>query len=127
MARILVVDDDPELILLLKTHLTPRGHSVDGAGSASEAMVLTSQRRPDVVVLDFCLPHIDGARFIEIFRADPLTKTTPVVVVSAASRSWVNSRLPPDPLVRLLEKPLDFPQMDKILAELIAASAQPKP
>jgi CheY-like chemotaxis protein len=127
MPHILVVDDDPDLVLLLKTHLEARGHSVDGAGSVAEAMTLAAARRPHAVVLDFCLPKIDGARFIEILRADPLTQETPVIVVSAASQSWVDSRLPPDPLVRLVEKPIDFAKLDKVIAELVAATAQPKP
>ena len=127
MAHILVVDDDPDLLELLKLHFTAHTHSVDGAESVAEAMTLAARRRPDAVVLDFCLPHIDGARFIEILRADPLTKDTPVVVVSAASQSWVITRLPLDPLVRLLEKPIDFAKLDKVLEDLIAAAARPRP
>jgi len=126
MAHILVVDDDSDLILLMKTHLEAHGHSVDGSESVAEAMTLAARKRPQAVVLDFCLPRIDGARFIEILRADPLTKETPVLVVSAASQSWIESRLPPDPLVRLIEKPIDFPKLDRTLEDLIASSAQPK-
>lgn len=121
MSHLLVVDDDPDLILLLKTHFEARGYSVDGAVSVAEAMILASQQRPQAVLLDFCLPKIDGARFIEILRADPLTKDTPVIVLSAAAPSWVESRLPRDSRVRLLEKPLDFAVLDEVLQDLVAA------
>lgn len=121
MAQILVVDDDPDLLILMDAHYSVRGHRVCVATSCEEGLRQASARRPDVVLLDFCLPKMDGARFIEILRADELTKLVPVIVMSAASQNWVSQRLPTDPLVRAVEKPFDFKALDVLIDELLAA------
>jgi len=121
MAHLLVIDDDPDLLVLLDAHYSVRGHKVSVATSCETALGLLAAGRPDAVLLDFCLPKMDGARFIEILRSDPLTRGMPVVVMSAASASWVSSRLPKDPLLRLIDKPFDFAQLDPLLHEFLAA------
>ncbi|MFI5345899.1 MAG: response regulator [Elusimicrobiota bacterium] len=121
MALILVIDDDPDLLILLDAHYSVRGHKVAVALSCEDGLRKASVRRPDLVLLDFCLPKMDGARFIEILRSDELTKHTPVVVMSAAAQSWVATRLPKDPLVSTIEKPFDFPALDPLIDEMIAA------
>ncbi len=123
MPLLLVVDDDPDLLTLLSAHYEVRGYEVAVAETCEAALRLAAQRRPDAVLLDFCLPKMDGARFIEILRADELTKKTPVVVMSAASASWVATRLPKDPLIRTLEKPFEFTALDPLLDELIKIRA----
>ncbi|MDE2140831.1 MAG: response regulator [Elusimicrobia bacterium] len=121
MALLLVIDDDPDLLVLLDAHYSVRGHTVAVALTCEEGLRKASARRPDVVILDFCLPKMDGARFIEILRADELTRETPVIVMSAASRSWVSSRLPKDPLVNAIEKPFDFAALDPLIDERVHA------
>jgi CheY-like chemotaxis protein len=121
MALLLVVDDDPDLLILLDAHYSVRGHQVAVALNCEDGLLLAAKRRPDAVLLDFCLPKMDGARFIEILRADALTRLTPVVVMSAASASWVADRLPRDPLVRNIEKPFDFSALDPMIDEVLGA------
>lgn len=120
MALILVIDDDPDLLILLDAHYSVRGHQVAVALTCEEGLRFAAGRRPDIVILDFCLPKMDGARFIEILRSDELTRTAPIVVMSAAALSWVSSRLPHDPLVRSIEKPFDFSALDPLVDDLIA-------
>lgn len=120
MSHLLVIDDDPDLLILLDAHYSVRGHKVSPATSCEAALGLLALGRPDAILLDFCLPKMDGARFLEILRADPLTKNVPVVVMSAASASWVASRLPKDPLLRLIDKPFDFAQLDPLLDEFLS-------
>ena len=123
MATLLVVDDDPDLLILLEAHYGARGHLVVVAGSCEEALEKASKQKPDAVLLDFCLPKMDGARFIEILRADPLTKSVPIIVMTAASASWVASRLPKDPLIKLIDKPFDFVQLDPLIQDALSAKA----
>jgi DNA-binding response OmpR family regulator len=122
MPLLLVIDDDPDLLILLAAHYGVRGYTVAVAETCEAALRLAAERRPDAVLLDFCLPKMDGARFIEILRGDELTKTTPIVVMSAASARWVASRLPEDPLIRSLEKPFEFEKLDPMLDELLSGS-----
>ncbi len=123
MATLLVIDDDPDLLVLLDAHYSVRGHKVTVTTSCEAALGVMVKGKPDAILLDFCLPKMDGARFLEILRADPLTRGVPVVVMTAASGSWVASRLPQDPLVRLIDKPFDFDQLDPLIAEVLAAAA----
>jgi DNA-binding response OmpR family regulator len=122
---LLIVDDDPDLLTLLSAHYSIRGYTVAVAESCEAALRLAAERRPDAVLLDFCLPKMDGARFIEILRADELTQRTPVIVMSAASSHWVAARLPQDPLIAALEKPFEFAALDAMLESLRLAAARP--
>lgn len=121
MAALLVVDDDPDLLILMAAHYGARGHAVVGARSCEDAESCIAVRPPDLVLLDFCLPKTDGTRLIEVLRADAATKLTPVIVMTAAARSWIEKKLPADPLVRLVEKPFDFSQVDPLVDELLGA------
>ena len=123
MPRLLVVDDDPDLLLLLDAHYSARGYAVEVSQSCEEALRLASANRPDAVLLDYCLPKMDGARFIEVLRAGEATKRTPVLVMSAASAGWVAERLPRDPFVRLIEKPFEFSVLDPLLDEMTVSRA----
>ena len=121
MAALLIIDDDPDILLLLNTHYSARGHEVAAALTCAEGLSVAASHPPDLILLDFRLPTMDGARFIEILRADELTKKTPVIVMSAASPTWVASRLESDPLVQIIEKPFDFASLDKMIEEVVGA------
>ena len=79
-ARILVVDDEPEILRALRTNLAAHGYAVLTAGSGAEAQALYTARRPDLVLLDLGLPDLDGLEFIAQVRAHA---ATPIVVLSA--------------------------------------------
>jgi CheY-like chemotaxis protein len=122
MAKVLIVDDDPDCVELLTIHLLRRGHTIVGAKDGPDALELASWERPDLIVLDLRMPSVDGIRVIEILRGNDLTADTPVILMSAADRDWATRRLPSDPLVRFLEKPLDFDKLNGMIAELLPAA-----
>lgn len=122
MAKVLIVDDDPDCVELLTIHLLRRGHTIIGAKDGPDALELASWERPDLILLDLRMPSVDGIRVIEILRGNELTERTPVILMSAADREWATRRLPADPLVRFLEKPLDFAVLDAMVAELLPAA-----
>lgn len=119
MPKILVVDDDPDCVELLALHFKRRGHAVIGAKDAPDALERAAYDRPDLILLDLRMPTVDGIRLIEILRGNELTSRTPVVLMSAADKEWATRRLPPDPIVRFIEKPLDFDALDGICASLL--------
>lgn len=121
MAHILVVDDDPDLLVLLDAHYRVRGHQVATAPCCQEGLEAAAAKRPDLILLDFCLPKMDGGRFLEILRSDSLTREVPVLIMSAASSGWIATRLPTDPFVRLIDKPFDFESLDPLVLEMIGA------
>jgi DNA-binding response OmpR family regulator len=82
-AKILAVDDEPELTELMHFHLVRAGHEVVTAANGWEAIASVRQSRPDIILLDLMLPDLDGFGVCEILRRDPVTATIPIVIISA--------------------------------------------
>ena len=82
-AKILAVDDEPELVDLMQFHLVRAGHEVFTAANGWEAIDLVRCNRPDIILLDLMLPDLDGFGVCEILRRDPLTATIPIIIISA--------------------------------------------
>ena len=84
-AKILAVDDEPEMTDLIHDHLVRAGHDVTTAANGWEAIHAVRANRPDIILLDLMLPDLDGFGVCEILRRDPQTATIPIVIVSAWS------------------------------------------
>lgn len=82
-ATVLVVEDDAETAYVIKSLLRSRGHRVLIAGDADEGLQLGRTHRPGLIVLDVRLPDVDGLALAEIFKHDPDTSHTPLMVISA--------------------------------------------
>ena len=80
---VLSVDDEPDVLDLIRFHLTRAGCEVVTAASGREALEIIRSRRPDLVLLDLMLPDIDGFALCEILRRQAATATIPIVIVSA--------------------------------------------
>jgi len=80
---ILVVEDEPAIMELLKVNLVDAGYEVREAGDAETANVLLKESLPDLVLLDWMLPGQSGLAFAKQLRADPRTKELPVIMVTA--------------------------------------------
>jgi DNA-binding response OmpR family regulator len=80
---ILVVEDDPDLLLMLATALELDGQRVVTAVNGSEAIEQAHLHRPALIVLDLMLPVVSGEAFRQAQLADEAIKTIPVLVVSA--------------------------------------------
>lgn len=81
--RVLVVDDEPQILRFLRTSLTANGFSVIEATTATEALRHAAADAPDVIVLDLGLPDMDGK---EVIRSIREWSETPVIVLSARAR-----------------------------------------
>src|SRR5579864_4620003 len=84
MARILIVDDDPNTRQLYVSLLTPFGHEVIEAGDGEEGLDRARQRDPDLIVSDILMPTTNGYEFISRLRQIPQFATTPVIFQSAS-------------------------------------------
>ncbi|HEY8206288.1 MAG TPA: response regulator transcription factor [Myxococcaceae bacterium] len=71
MARVLVIEDEPDLRQLLTYNLREAGHEVTSAASGGEGLKLARERRPEVVLLDLMLPDIPGMQVCRSLRGDP--------------------------------------------------------
>jgi CheY-like chemotaxis protein len=85
MGRVLVVDDEPDVLLLCRLNLQQLGHEVLEASEGTSALKLARERRPDVIVLDLILPGMTGYEVLETLKRDPETSNIPVLVLTAKS------------------------------------------
>jgi ribonuclease P protein subunit RPR2 len=83
--RILLVDDDPGLLVLLRTTFEIIDIDVEEARSAAEAQSRITANRPDVIVLDVAMPVVDGLVFCRELKANEQTRDVPVIVLSGTS------------------------------------------
>ncbi|MCI4343226.1 MAG: response regulator [Thermoplasmata archaeon] len=83
MARVLVVEDNPQNLKLSTVILTAAGHSVVGARSAEEVEAALAQRLPDLILMDIALPGKDGYTLTRELRARPPTARLPILAVSS--------------------------------------------
>ncbi len=82
-SRILVVDDSAFIHQLVRDILEPRGYEVEKAMNGHEAMVAIGQSPPELVLLDIVMPEMSGYQVCRLLRADPRTRTLPVVMMTA--------------------------------------------
>lgn len=85
MGRVLVVDDEPDVLLLCRLNLQQRGHELLEAADGSTALEIARDRHPDVIVLDLMLPGISGYDVLEALQGDAETTDIPVLVLTAKS------------------------------------------
>lgn len=81
--RILVVDDEPDIVALVAYHLARAGYGVSTASSGPEALAKASSELPALVVLDLMLPGMSGFEVLERLRADPATAQIAVLTLTA--------------------------------------------
>lgn len=86
-SKILAVDDESDLLELMRFHLVRAGHDVATAANGWEAIDAVRLNRPDIILLDLMLPDLDGFGVCEMLRRDPATATIPIVIISA----WASS------------------------------------
>ncbi len=81
--RILVVDDEPEIVALVAYHLAKSGYRVATAASGQDALDVASRERPSLIVLDLMLPGMSGFDVLEALRTDETTRDVAVLMLTA--------------------------------------------
>jgi two-component system alkaline phosphatase synthesis response regulator PhoP len=82
-ARILVVDDDPQIVRLVRSYLEQAGFQVLVAYDGEQALHVLRRERPNCLVLDLMLPKRDGWNLTRLIRADEHLATTPILMLTA--------------------------------------------
>jgi two-component system KDP operon response regulator KdpE len=121
VTRVLVVDDEPQILRGLRTNLRARGYEVDTAPDGEQALDLAAKRRPDVVILDLGLPGIDG---VEVIRGLRAWSSMPIVVLSVRDQERDKVRALDAGADDYVTKPFG---MDELLARLRAAIRRSTP
>ena len=81
-ARILVVDDHPPTVMLIRSALEAEGFSVSSASNGAEGLLAINAQRPDLVILDVIMPVMDGFQTLRVLRETAETKELPVLILT---------------------------------------------
>jgi DNA-binding response OmpR family regulator len=85
--RVLVVDDEPDVVELLSYNFRSAGAEVRSAGDGPQAVAAATSWLPDAIVLDLDLPFLDGLSVCEMLRKMPAMRTTPILMLTGWSSS----------------------------------------
>src|SRR6185369_1841132 len=83
MAKILSIDDDPDLQDMIDMALSGRGHQIERAFTGEEGFEKAKAGKPELILLDLMLPTLNGLEVLKLLKADEDLKDIPVIVVSA--------------------------------------------
>jgi DNA-binding response OmpR family regulator len=123
MARILMVNDEHDLLALCKEALQECGYTVDTETSGRDAIERAAQVRPDLLIVDWIIPDMDGHAVIAAFRSRPELQDIPVLAISAlhdgeslARRAGADD---------FLQKPFDADELIAAARQLLRAAHHP--
>ena len=119
--KILVVDDEPDVLRMLHVVLARRGHQVLTAPTGLEALVTAEGERPDLILLDVMMEGMDGWEVLKLLKLEPDTHDIPVVMLSARTE-------PRDKIRGLQEGAVDYvtkPFSVRDLVQTIEAILEP--
>jgi CheY-like chemotaxis protein len=127
-SRVLVVDDTPALLDLVRDFLTAEGYEVATCLFSRQAYPMARQVRPRVILLDIVMPEVSGWDVLEQLRADPQLRTVPIVICTAwAEQAAARMEELRQPDLWLLPKPFDADDLIATVGEAIELAGRVQP
>jgi len=117
--KILIVDDNPLNVDILKEVLESMGQTVLCAYSGEEALALVRQESPDLVLLDIMMPKMNGHVVLEMLKSDPDTADIPVVIISALSRTEDRVKGLAQGALDYIVKPFEFEEVKARVSSIL--------
>ncbi len=92
MAKILVVDDEPDMVEMIKAALEGAAHQVIAAYNGQEGIEKAKNEKPDAIILDIMMPVKDGFAACKELKRDPACRDIPVLILTGVSEHFADSR-----------------------------------
>jgi len=121
LARILVADDETDILELLKLLLQKDGHEILTASNGREAVEIAETQSPDLIILDIMMPQMDGYAVWAKLSENPATRTLPIIILTAKAKMRDLFEVATN-IVGYLEKPFDPKLLREKIQEAIAKS-----
>ncbi len=128
--KILIVDDEPDMLEILRFRLEKSGYKIVTAGSAEEGLKKAVTSKPDLILLDILLPGISGLEAARRLKKNRLTKNIPIIMVTALIGKEVMLEGMRDGAEYLISKPFDPAELlaeIKVVVDKGAAKSTKKP
>ena len=122
MKRILIAEDEPNIVLSLEFLLAEAGYEVFVAGNGTDALELAGKHRPDLLVLDIMLPGLNGFEVCRLLRADPELRDMRILILTARGREHEIARGLALGANAYLTKPFGTHELLRIVEELLNGS-----
>ena len=116
---ILVVDDDPSIVNLLREDLEIEGYQVVFGYDGQMAIQKARNVRPHLIILDVNMPLLGGFKTLEYLRAAPETRSIPVLLLTGEASSNVSTHIAAQTRVSHVKKPIDLEDLNSLVRELL--------
>lgn len=124
--HILIVDDDPHILAMIRSILTQGNYRVTTAGDGQQALDSLRGSRFDAVVTDALMPGLDGPTLTEKIKADPNLKDLPVIMITASSQPGMVQKSFSSGCILFLPKPFTGASLISILQLALRWKSGPK-
>lgn len=122
-ARVLVVDDEPDLIRILEFGLRAAGYQVEIAADGQEGLKKAREIRPDIILLDLMLPKLDGYKVCRLLKFDERYRQIPIIILSARTQEGDQALAKEMGANRFVTKPYEFGEILGHIEALLKASS----
>jgi DNA-binding response OmpR family regulator len=127
--KILVVEDDPDQLEVIRLSLKAAGFAIGTAASGTDALVKTRSIAPDLIILDLMLPGLNGFDVCESLRRDPATASLPIIMVTGMRSEFGRFAGLESGATDFLLKPFDTDQLvskvEKLLSQYYTTARVP--
>ena len=120
MSRVLIVDDNPTNLKLVTYLVKSHGHEVARAGDAESALAAIASQRPTVILMDLQLPGIDGLELTRRLKADPNTRSIPIIALTAYAMKGDLEKALAAGCDDYVTKPIDTRTLPEVIARHVA-------
>lgn len=125
--RVLIVDDDPEVVKVMRIYLHTAGLEADIAGSGKDAMNAINELDVDAVILDLHMPGMDGFEVCKWIRVDKGNRTVPIIAITGFTSGEKKKKILAAGANAYMTKPIDMSKFVKLVRRLIAKSSPQSP
>lgn len=120
MKKILVVEDNPLIMELVKTLITSFGYEPVEASDGTIALELSKKNHLNLILLDIQLPGIDGIEVLKLLKEDPATREIPVIALTAHAMRGDEEKFLKAGCSAYVSKPIDIPRFKSTIEEFVA-------
>ncbi|MBP7461345.1 MAG: response regulator, partial [Candidatus Delongbacteria bacterium] len=125
--RILIVDDNPDILSLLSDYFQTTGYQVDSASTGYSAFDFIHQFHYELIITDINMPELDGFDIITHIRANEKNKTTPILAISGVTDIGLTHKLSLLGINTYLKKPFSLDELTRSVTRLLSAPSDPAP